>query len=47
MTNPVALSFAIVIVSVLLADAFYFHLDILLNARLIIARISEWMAFWR
>lgn len=47
MTNKLAIIFAIIIIAIFLADQFYFdwNLPVMLGKKL--ARLTEYIAFWR
>ncbi|MHA1127831.1 MAG: hypothetical protein ACTSRN_02635 [Alphaproteobacteria bacterium] len=47
MNNQTALAFAIIIISIFLADAFFFEWGLPVILGKLLARVSEWMAFWR
>ena len=47
MNNQTALAIAIVIISIFIADAVYFDWGLPVILGKLLARVTEWMAFWR
>lgn len=47
MNNQTALAIAIVIISIFIADAVFFDWDLPVILGKLLARVTEWMAFWR